>query len=378
MDDVCVVTQPLGDTDPTATNDLLAILSAITTVSLVTIGLPGDSDLREEYEVVEVSDQPMGASIPVAAWRFVRNQVRMAFVVRRRPERIVLFYGSQAYLLPILVARLSGKTVVTEPRANVALSLRLQWERRAPSVVARVLAGAVRLLERAGYRLSHAVIAYTPGMAEELGLDRYEGKLYTDGARFVDTDRFDVEIPFEERDRVVGYVGRFAEEKGIRTLAAVARGLPEDVTFRFVGDGPLRGWLEAELAGEIERGSVEVRGWVEHDEVPAALNELRLLVMPSRPTEGLPTLLLESLACGTPVYASPVSGIPDVVEPGETGWLFDPDDDASRTSERVLRAIEGDELAEMSDAGRATIENEFSFDGAVERYQRILTAVVDG
>jgi ABC-type antimicrobial peptide transport system ATPase subunit len=79
---VCVVTQPIGETDPTATADLLSILSSLTAVSLVTIALPDDSRLWSEYEIDEVRELPMGASIPVAAVRFVRNQFRMARVIR--------------------------------------------------------------------------------------------------------------------------------------------------------------------------------------------------------------------------------------------------------------------------------------------------------
>jgi glycosyltransferase involved in cell wall biosynthesis len=50
--------------------------------------------------------------------------------------------------------------------------------------------------------------------------------------------------------------------------------------------------------------------------------------MPSEPTEGLPTVILEAMACGTPAYATRVSGVPDVVRAGETGFLIssrDPD-----------------------------------------------------
>nr|WP_237076817.1 glycosyltransferase family 4 protein [Natrialba magadii] len=211
-------------------------------------------------------------------------------------------------------------------------------------------------------------------MAEQLGLDPAEPTLHPHGARYVDTERFSPTIPFEERDCVVGFLGRLDEEKGIRNLAAVAQAVPDEITFRFIGDGDLRGWLENELESEIEQGTVEVSGWVDHDEVPAQLNELQLLILPSQPTEGLPTVILESLACGTPVYATPVSGVPDVVKEGKTGYLMresDPETIASRVSQ-----IQRDEkLATVSENGRTLIEQKFSFEGAVERYRRILESL---
>jgi len=83
--------------------------------------------------------------------------------------------------------------------------------------------------------------------------------------------------------------------------------LPDDIEFVFVGDGALRPQIEEELADKIDRGSVRLAGWVDHDEVPAFLNSFRLLVMTSR-TEGVPTTALEAMACGTPVCATPVGG----------------------------------------------------------------------
>jgi len=168
-------------------------------------------------------------------------------------------------------------------------------------------------------------------------------------------------------------LGRLDEEKNVRELAAVAKRLPEGVAFTFIGDGDLREWLEAELADEIASGSVEMRGWVDHDDVPAELNRLRLVVLPSEPTEGLPTSILEALACGTPVYATPVSGVPDVVRDGETGFLMDETDPDAIL--RDLRSIlDREDLAEVSRNGRELIEAEYSFAAAKRRYRDILLA----
>lgn len=371
---VCVVTHPLASASENVTRDLLAILSAIAGVSLVTIDLPSDSPIRDEYEVIEVARSNAKGSILASGLRFVLNQLRMCAAIARRNEEVVLFFGATSYLLPIVFARLLGRTVVLEPRGDVPLTLRLQWQQRVPAAVARLLAGAVWTLERIGYRFSDAIVTYTPAMAAELGLEPYEHKLHPNGARFVDVDRFRPRTPFEERERTVGYLGRLDEEKGIRRLAEAAARLPEGVTFRFVGDGDLRGWLERELEEEIASGSVELAGWVDHDEVPAELDGLRLLVMPSRPTEGLPTTILESLACATPVYATPVSGVPDVVRDGETGFLMRATDPASIAAD-VESILERDDLDRIAGNARALIESEYGFDAAVDRYRTILEAL---
>jgi glycosyltransferase involved in cell wall biosynthesis len=374
LPDVCVVTHPLAAAGENATRSLLDILAAITGVALVTADLPHDSEIRETREVVEITAQGVGGSVFVDALQFVRNQLRMARVIVGREEEAVLFFGATAYVIPMLVARLRGKTVLAQPRGDVPLTLRLQWEQRLPAPIARVLAGLVRLLERTGFAIANGVVTYTPAMAAELGLNPDDPDVYPTGARYVRTDDFAVETPYENRDRVVGFLGRLDEEKGIRELAAVARQLPDDIRFRFIGDGDLREWAERELADEIEAGSVEMAGWVDHDEIPQELNRLALVILPSQPTEGLPTSILEALACGTPVYASPVSGVPDVVRDGETGFHIDSRDPAALV-DGIERILDRDDLAAVSAAGRQLIEDEYSFAAACDRYRAILSTV---
>ncbi|WP_415382059.1 glycosyltransferase family 4 protein [Halosimplex sp. TS25] len=374
LPDVCVVTHPLAAAGENATRSLLDVLSAVTGVALVTADLPADSEIRDRHELVELTRKSAGDSVPVAAARFLLNQLRMCRVVAGRDEEVVLFYGATSYLLPILFARAIGKTVLVEPRGDVPLTLRIAWEESLPSPVARTLAGLVRALERAGFAAAHGVVTYTPAMASQLDLDPDAPDVYPTGARYVRTDDFDVRTPLEDRERRVGFLGRLDEEKNVRELAAVARELPDDVTFTFIGDGGLREWLEAELAAEIEDGRVEMRGWVDHGDVPAELDRLRLVILPSEPTEGLPTTILEALACGTPVYATPVSGVPDVVRDGETGFLMEstePDD----IRRELLSILDREDLPAISENGRALIEDEYSFDAATRRYRDILQRV---
>ena len=372
--DVLVVTHPLEPASENHVEALLNILAAITSVSLVTANLRADSTIREKFDVVEISQHGAGSSIPVAATRFVLNQLRLCRTIKARDEEIVLFFGAVSYLFPIAFARLLGRTVILEPRGNVPLTLRLQWEQQIPRILARGLAGCVWLLERVGYHLSDAIITYTPSMADELGLDRYADKLYPNGARYVDTDRFYPRIDFDDRKKVIGFLGRLDEEKGVRKLTAIAKLLPDDFTFRFIGDGDLYDWIKSELDAEIEDGSVELTGWVDHKAVPQELSNLQLLIMPSHPTEGLPTVILESLACGTPVYATPVSGVPDVVREGETGFLLS-NTEPNKIEKKIDELFRAEDLSIISKNSQQLIERKYSFEAAVERYQQILVDI---
>lgn len=372
---ICVVTHPLSNAGENATRTLLNILAALGYVSLITADLPEESTIRRDREVIELTKKGTGDSVPVAALRFVVNQLRMCATIRRRPEDIVLFFGATSYVIPILFSRGMGKTVIVEPRGDVPLTLRLNWERSMPSVAARTLAGIVRLLERAGFQAAHRVVTYTPEMARELGLNPEATRVYPYGARYVDIGRFRPKVPFEERDPVVGFVGRLDEEKGVRTLAKAVKHLRRDVRFLFVGDGPLYEWLAEELQSEIESGKVELTGWIDHDDIPDEFNRMKLLVMPSRATEGLPTTILESLASGTPVYATPVSGVPDLVKDGETGFLIN-ESGATTIASRIEEILcERDDIEEVSKEGRRLVEREYSFEAAINRYSTLISEI---
>jgi len=369
---VCLVTQPhRSHASKDHAHDLADIVAEITAVAVLTANLPADSTLPQDHEVVEYSARGAGTNVVAEALQFLLNQLSLCRALYGREEDVVLFFGTTSYIVPIAFSRLLGREVIVLPRGDVPLSLELRWAESLPDVLARALANVVRALEHASYTLADVVVTYTPSMADQLGLRRYEEKLHTNGARFVDTEQFDVRVPFEDRERIVGFIGRLDVEKRVPALAEAARQLPDDIRFVFVGDGEYRAALEDELADEIKDGSVEVVGWIDREEVPEQLNRFQLLVAPSHPTEGLPTAILEGMACGTPAYATPVSGVPDVVRDGETGFLME-EVDGEAVAVEVADIFEREDFGEISANARELIEEEYSFEGATKRWREIL------
>jgi len=114
------------------------------------------------------------------------------------------------------------------------------------------------------------------------------------------------------------YVGRLSAEKNIGSLRDVLRAMP-GLRLAIVGDGPMRRELEHYYRGT----PTYFAGYMQGEELAAAYASSDVFVMPSR-TETLGLVLLEAMASGCPVVACRAGGVPDAVEDGVTGVLYDP------------------------------------------------------
>jgi glycosyltransferase involved in cell wall biosynthesis len=170
--------------------------------------------------------------------------------------------------------------------------------------------------------------------------------------------------PIAERRRRILFVGRLVEMKGcaylIDAFQDIVRCIP-DAELVVVGDGPLRGDLEA-LAIRL-RVRVDFVGEVTQDVVKRHLDEARVLCLPSITAsngnfESFGMVLLEAQACGVPVVTSALGGR-EAVDEGVTGFLF-PEKDVGTLVQRVCDILRHNETAiRMSHAGPAFVRRDF-------------------
>ena len=131
----------------------------------------------------------------------------------------------------------------------------------------------------------------------------------------------DLSAPPDECKRLVN-IGRLHEQKGQLLLLEAARQLHEDgVDFEliFIGDGELRQEMETRIRDWKLEKNVKLLGWADSSTIRSELEQARALALPSF-AEGLPVVIMESLALRRPVLTTMIAGIPELVD-AENGWL---------------------------------------------------------
>ena len=160
------------------------------------------------------------------------------------------------------------------------------------------------------------------------------------------------------------FVGRLRIRKGVEVLfealrAMVERGGPP-VRLLIAGDGEHRGALEAKAGelGLVASGAVSFLGRCGAPRVAGLLSGAAALVVPST-YEGMPLVVLEAMAAGIPVVASRVSGIPEVVVDGETGWLVPAEDPAALAGALAEVLADRAEARRRGEAGRLRVAERY-------------------
>lgn len=375
-----VITAPLGDVKAEiSATSLIQILEPLCDEGFLITGNFSYS-VNTKIHVIEVETGrnynktvPLWIRIP----RFILIQLKISYNLVKISKNIdiVLFnFGSRFYVLPVLCSKLLRKrTVVFSFGSTVKLIEKT--EKTLFGIGGFVFSRIMWFLERISFSLCDLIVVESEGIINFAGLSKYRNKIsnnYT-SPEYVDTDIFRIKKDRKDRRNLVGYVGRLSEEKGVMNFTkAIPLILKEkdDLEFLIGGNGPLFDKIKNDLKTNGSYDNVEFTGWIPHDTIPDYLNELKLLILPSF-TEGLPAMLREAMSCGTPVLATSVGSIPDLIKDGETGFILE-NNSPECIAENVIRALEHQNLDEIVRNARKVIEDEYTYEATVKRYWRIL------
>ena len=215
---------------------------------------------------------------------------------------------------------------------------------------------------KALFQSAHLVIAVSDFIRKRLiaqGLPQDKVIVHYNG---VNPDLF---RPAEKKPKIV-FVGRFVEKKGIDLLIyALTKNVNAlkgwDIVL--IGDGPLKAHVEQELTAHgIE---ATLTGWLDHDVVRTHVAEAMVSVVPSRTaasgdSEGLPMVVMEAMMSETAVIGSRHAGIPEAVQEGQTGLLFD-EGDADGLGDALRVMLEDkSQTAAFGRAGRVVAYEKFN------------------
>jgi glycosyltransferase involved in cell wall biosynthesis len=257
-------------------------------------------DLARPHHVWRLGGLVRGAALVHLNLSFAagRYQALSAVTARATGTPLLVFHH-----VPVEPERLPG-------RAWVWFARRLGRLASAHAAVSRP--GAETLVTRYGYPAG--------------GVEVFPALLDADRFRSGDRVAARRELSIDDGTRVLLTVGRLSAQKGLLDLVDVARATADsDPSWRFVliGDGEMRAELRAAIAERRLGARVALLGSQPPAALPRWLAAADVLVQPSH-FEGLPATVLEALACGCPVVATAVGGVPDLGIPAELGRVVPP------------------------------------------------------
>ncbi len=371
---VCVVTSPRTKAGIRPLSNLIDVLSSFCMRLYLVTGDEGESVYKTRGNVQGYSILGTGSAIPRANLiskivGFICLQLRSSYMIAKlRPKTdIYMFFMGEGLLLAVLTAKLLGRKVILSLAASPSM---MDMANKGINISSKPL----KPLEILNYAVADRIIIYSPRLIKEWKLHKHIKKIVIAHEHFIDFNRLIIHNSLSERDNVVGYIGRISVEKGVESFVeAIPQILStrDDTTFLIAGgEGPLVKQVTQYLDDNHLNIKVRFLGWIPYVDLPAILNELKLVVLPSY-TEGLPNVMLEAMACGTPVLATPVGAIPDVITDGETGFLMD-NNSPEAVAKHVIGALNYPNLKEITEKALALVEMEFTYEAAVQSYKKAL------
>jgi glycosyltransferase involved in cell wall biosynthesis len=344
---------------------------------------------RHEYAHVTIHDvgtklhyaqdvRPYWWSILLWIFRNAAIQMKMAAALYHARKTIdaVTFCGAEWILPSMVVAKLIKKRTAVLAWGASHVTYKKNPGRK--KISETVLMSFTKLEGKITLNLADQINVEAPSAIRFLGLENHRHKIVINGGGYVDRDVFRAVKPVSERSRMIGYVGRLREEKGLMNFVRAIPLLRErfnDIAFTIIGEGALWGTARHELKLTESCEAVTMMGWVPHSDLPRYLNEFKLFVFPSY-GEGLPRAVQEAMSCGAPVLATDVGGVPDLIKDGETGFIISVNSPEGIV-EDATRILMHKNLAQVAANAEDVIEKEYVYELMAEKCGKALEKLME-
>lgn len=311
--------------------------------------------------------------------KYILAQLRITFNLIKISKNIdIVFFSiaAQGYLLPMLSSKLLGKKNVVCPFGSSPKIIAKKGFKGCSEIIVSFISN---VLLKINLYLANQIAVESESIISLAILNKYRDKISINSAMYIDTDVFKVKKDIENRESIIGYIGRLSEEKGVMNFfKAIPLVLEEHNNLEFLigGSGPLFNEIKEVVKNNKSYDKIKLTEWIPHEKIPDYLNELKLLVLPSF-VEGVPGIVQEAMACGTPVLATPVGGVPDLIKDGETGFITE-SNSPECIAKNVIRALEHPDLDEIVKSARKLIEDEYSYGVMVRKCKDSLNELMKG
>lgn len=364
---VCIITSPfLLRASLHPLSNLVTIISSFTQELCVITGGSG-KDLQSNKSMhVLVIDFDSGSNAATKIIHFMLAHANIVIYLARlkNVDTCIFFMGERTLMLPLLASKILNKRIIYVSSGSLI---------KPPGVHKTVFSEIMGLLEHINHILSDIIILYSNKLISKGDYIKFRDKIIFAHEHFKNIDTFDIRTPLDAREIQVGYIGRFSEEKGIQNyLNALLILSNEHPNYKFLigGDGELKNLVQNFIKQNNLNNKVKFAGWISHEILPDCLNKIQLIVLPSY-TEGLPNIMLEAMACGALVLATPVGMIPKVITDGETGFIME-DNSPKCIAKNVIRALNSPKIEKIAKNGRQLVVDNFTFKKTAANWQRIL------
>jgi glycosyltransferase involved in cell wall biosynthesis len=173
------------------------------------------------------------------------------------------------------------------------------------------------------------------------------------------------------------YFGRISRETGVRTLIAALSRVKTGLPLYIAGEGPDRNDVE-EMALEQLQDRVQFTGYLTGEALVKAIDAARAVILPSEWYENAPMTILESFTRGKPVIGARIGGIPEMIDDGVNGYLFEPGNTADLQKKlEMFLDLPAQTVVEMGLAARKKVENEYSAEAHYGRLMNVYRSALE-